>query len=55
MNKKLMNAANSNLGAYSYETPAVSVIEVQIEGGFCLSGDIEKWSEEDNSNLWGNN
>ena len=47
MNKILMNAANSTLGARSYETPAVTVVEVVSEGVLCASGDHEGWYEDD--------
>ena len=47
MNKILMNAANSTLGARSYETPAVTVVEVVSEGVLCASGQLEGWYEED--------
>ena len=46
MNKILMNAANSTLGARSYETPAVTVVEVVSEGVLCASGNIEAWGDE---------
>ena len=38
MNKILMNAADSTLGARSYETPAVTVMAVMSEGVLCASG-----------------
>ena len=46
MNKILMNAANSTLGARSYETPAVTVVEVVSEGVLCASGQLEGWQED---------
>ena len=50
MNKILMNAANSTLGARSYETPAVNVVEVLSEGVLCASGDHEGWGYDED--LW---
>ena len=52
MNKILKPAANSTLGARSYETPAVTVVEVVSEGVLCastLNNSHEVWGEED---LW---
>ena len=49
MNKILKQAADSTLGARSYETPAVNVVEVVSEGVLCASGSFEEWGEED---LW---
>ena len=45
MNKNLKPAANQALGVCSYETPAVSVVEVLSEGVLCSS--FEKYFEED--------
>ena len=50
MNKILMTAANSTLGVRSYESPAVSVVEVISEGVLCASGDHEDWDYDDD--LW---
>ena len=48
MNKILMNAADSTLGARSYETPAVTVMEVMSEGVLCMSGkSLETWEKAD--------
>ena len=45
MNKILKPAADSTLGARSYETPAVNVVEVVSEGVLCASGQLEGWEE----------
>ena len=50
MNKILKPAADSTLGARSYETPAVTVVEVVSEGVLCASGDHEAWDYDDD--LW---
>ena len=47
MNKILKPAADSTLGACSYETPAVNVVEVVSEGVLCASGQLEGWQEDD--------
>lgn len=47
MNKILKQAADSTLGARSYETPAVNVVEVLSEGVLCASGQLEGWQEDD--------
>ena len=47
MNKILKPAATSTLGARSYETPAVNVVEVISEGVLCASGQLEGWHEDD--------
>ena len=47
MNKKLTTAATLSLGVRSYESPAVTVVEVLSEGVLCASGQLEGW-EEDN-------
>lgn len=47
MNKELTTAANFTLGGGSYESPAVSVVEVLSEGVLCASGDHEAWDEDD--------
>ena len=46
MNKNLKPAANQALGVCSYESPAVSVVEVLSEGVLCASGQLEEWNEE---------
>lgn len=51
MNKKLTTAAALSLGARSYESPAVNVVEVLSEGVLCSSTvgsdlSVEKWEEE---------
>ena len=46
MNKKNFNTVES------YETPAVNVIDIQVEGVLCASGDfnsIDPWIEEDDN------
>lgn len=42
MNKKNFNTVES------YETPAVNVIDIQVEGVLCASGDfdINDWEED---------
>ena len=50
MNKNLKPAANQALGVCSYESPAVSVVEVLSEGVLCASGDHEDWGYDDD--LW---
>ena len=48
-----MNKNNSmNLEGLSYETPSVTVLDVQAEGVLCQSGNfgIKDW-EEDNDSL----
>ena len=47
MNKILMTAANSTLGVSSYESPAVTVVEVLSEGVLCASGQLEGWNEDE--------
>ena len=47
MNKNLKPAANQALGVCSYETPAVSVVEVLSEGVLCASGQLEGWEDGD--------
>ena len=46
MNKELTTAATLSLGVRSYESPAVSVVEVLSEGVLCASGDHESWDED---------
>ena len=50
MNKKLTTAVTLSLGARSYESPAVNVVEVLSEGVLCASGDHEGWGYDDD--LW---
>ena len=56
MNKILKPAADSTLGARSYETPAVNVVEVVSEGVLCsstLNGNdlsVDPW--EDGGSIW---
>ena len=50
MNKELTTAATLSLGARSYESPTVSVVEVISEGVLCASGDHEGWGYDDD--LW---
>ena len=54
MNKILKNAADSTLGARSYETPAVTVMEVMSEGVLCMSGqgDFNELDYQDGLNGW---
>lgn len=47
MNKELTTAANFTLGGGSYESPAVSVVEVLSEGVLCASGQLEGWYEDE--------
>ena len=46
MNKILKPAANQALEVCSYESPAISVVEVLSEGVLCASGQLEEWNEE---------
>ena len=50
MNKNLKPAANQALEVCSYESPAVSVVEVLSEGVLCASGNHEEWGTDDD--LW---
>lgn len=56
MNKELTTAANFTLGGGSYESPAVSVVEVLSEGVLCgstLNGnDLSVGDWEDGSFSW---
>ena len=52
MNKTLTTAATLTLGARSYESPAVNVVEVLSEGVLCASAQFLDWEEEDNSSIW---
>ena len=45
MNKELTTAATLSLGVRSYESPAVTVVEVLSEGVLCASGQREGWEE----------
>lgn len=45
MKKELTTAATLSLGVCSYESPAVTVVEVLSEGVLCSS--FEKYFEED--------
>ena len=49
MNKILKNAADSTLGARSYETPAVTVMEVMSEGVLCASNglSVKAWENDE--------
>ena len=47
MNKVLTTAANQALEVCSYESPAVSVVEVLSEGVLCQSGQLEGWEDGD--------
>ena len=47
MNKELTTAVTLSLGVRSYESPAVSVVEVLSEGVLCASGQLEGWQEDD--------
>ena len=52
MNKILNATASATLSTSSYETPAVTVMEVVSEGVLCQStkgNEFEDWVEED---LW---
>ena len=57
MNKTLTTAATLTLGARSYESPAVTVVEVLSEGVMCnstLDGNtlsVDEW-ETDNTFSW---
>ena len=50
MNKILKNAASASLSTSSYETPAVTVMEVMSEGVLCMSNingtelSVEEWN-----------
>ena len=45
MNKTLTTAATLTLGARSYESPAVNVVEIFSEGVMCASGQLQGWEE----------
>ena len=47
MNKTLTTAATLTLGARSYESPAVTAVEVLSEGVLCASGQLEGWDDGD--------
>jgi len=51
MNKILTTAAGSSLGARSYESPALAIVEVHSEGVLCGSTmgadlSVEKWETD---------
>ena len=48
MNKELTTAATLSLGVRSYESPAVSVVEVLSEGVLCASNtlSVKDWEDE---------
>ena len=50
MNKILTTAAPATLGISSYESPAITAVEVLSEGVLCMSGDHETWEIDDD--LW---
>ena len=43
MNKILTTAAPATLGISSYESPAITAVEVLSEGVLCASGQLEEW------------
>ena len=50
MNKELTTAATLSLGVRSYESPAVSVVEVLSEGVLCASNvgsnlSVDEWQD----------
>ena len=46
MNKILTTAAPATLGISSYESPAITAVEVLSEGVLCMSGkSLEKWED----------
>ena len=52
MNKTLTTAATLTLGARSYESPAVNVVEIFSEGVMCASTvgselSVETWGEDE--------
>jgi len=57
MNKILTTAAGSSLGARSYESPALAIVEVHSEGVLCASQmgsntlSVDEW-ETDNTFSW---
>ena len=50
MNKTLTTAATLTLGARSYESPAITAVEVLSEGVLCMSGQHEEWAIDED--LW---
>ena len=50
MNKTLTTAATLTLGARSYESPAVTVVEALSEGVMCASGQHQEWDID--NDLW---
>ena len=52
MNKISNNTAFASLGASSYESPTMTVVDTTVEGVLCQSmkdNSFEEWGEED---LW---
>ena len=49
MNKTLTTAATLTLGARSYESPAITAVEVFSEGVLCMSGE-GSFNDLDDSN-----
>ena len=48
MNKILTTAAPATLGISSYESPAITAVEVLSEGVLCMSGKmLEEWDTAD--------
>ena len=54
MNKTLTTAATLTLGARSYESPAVNVVEIFSEGVLCMSGEgsLKSFDFEDGLQGW---
>ena len=50
MNKTLTTAATLTLGARSYESPAITAVEVHSEGVMCASGQHQEWDID--NDLW---
>ena len=50
MNKTLTTAATLTLGARSYESPAITAVEVLSEGVLCASGQHQEWDID--NDLW---
>ena len=50
MNKTLTTAATLTLGARSYESPAITAVEVLSEGVLCASGQHDEWAID--NDLW---
>ena len=47
MNKISNNTAFASLGASSYESPTMTVVDIHSEGILCASGELEDWFEDD--------